>query len=143
MERNKMNYQEFLDKIKKAEIDTKPYVPFDIDNLFIYSDETGKKGKKEQKPFIFQYWISGGKRGGGLNTKPDHAVNGEIAPSSFEDFDKILELIDPNISFLKYKTLYTKVVKEDQETYYEYYGNCSIYSYRLVLLEDLYKALFS
>ncbi len=137
-----MTYEDFISRIKEAGISADPYHPFSLEKIFIYSGNRCQKKMANPIPYIIQYWDAGGVSGGSCWDSSDpQSYVGETAPRLFPDFDKILMLIVPNISFLQYQTIQNEVLKEGEETEYAYYGNSTTYGYRLVILEDLYNKL--
>jgi hypothetical protein len=90
---------------------------------------------------IFEQWTTGGMGGGSCWEDGGHyAVEGEPEPE-FESLDKIIVSICPNITFIQYKKLCREVIKRDEYTNNEYYGNYSRESIKYVLIEQLYNAL--
>ncbi len=69
-------------------------------------------------------WVTGGLTGGSCyGDSADQPVDPEEEPE-FEELDKVLEAICPNITFLQYKKLVASVVSRDREDRdYCYYGN--------------------
>lgn len=59
-------------------------------------------------------------------------------PEPFTDLDTILEAVCPNLTFLQYKRLERDVVKVDEESDGDYYGNAYIYEIKRVTLDELY-----
>jgi hypothetical protein len=131
-----MEYKEFINKIKAAEIDINPQVyRSDIaEKLFIKGDY-----KKPRTDFICQYWEVGGVSGGSCweTSDPQPYHTNEDRPKTFNELDAILELIYPQIGFLQYKHIESMVVY-DEATEYEYYGNRTDYEYRWLDLKLLY-----
>ena len=58
-----------------------------------------------------------------------------------KDLDKVLQLVAPSITHLQWIELTTKVIREDEETDYEYYGNYTSYAYQMVTVRDLFDKL--
>lgn len=144
-----MNYKEFLKALKDGGVDIDPYLPFNVDSLFLYQRK--RRGRVDGdytlapgSEYLAQYWSAGGAHGGNCwnDAEPESdLVRPEPAPSSFEDFDAALGLVCPNLKFLQYKQLEAKVVQSDSVTHYEYYGNYEIYAYRIVMLKKLFEEL--
>jgi hypothetical protein len=110
---------------------------------FVIKKSSSKKIKETclEELYLYNEWCSGGISGGNCWGDDGHyAAEGESEPE-FTDLDNILNEICPNITYLQYKKLISKVIKEDSYTQHEYYGNSSNYSYKTVLLKDLYDAL--
>lgn len=72
-------------------------------------------------------WVTGGMTGGGyLDGSPaDQPVSPEPPPSS-TPLDEILEKVCPTIPFLAYRTLCGKLIRNDEYTDREYYGNYTV-----------------
>jgi hypothetical protein len=114
------------------------------------ADKIDKRIKKKpiekslDEIYLCNEWCSGGISGGSCwdDSKEDnhYATRGESEPE-FTSLDNILDEICPNITYLQYKKLITKVIEEDSYIQNEYYGNSSHYSYKTVLLKDLYDTL--
>jgi len=114
-----------------------------IDGFVIKKSSSSEEIKETclEELYLYNKWCSGGVSGGSCWGNDGHyAVEGESEPE-FTDLDNILNEICPNITYLQYKKLISKVIKEDSYTENEYYGNSSTYSYKTVLLKDLYEAL--
>lgn len=93
--------------------------------------------------YILCEWVSGGRAGGncwgGVEDRPiDPEESAELT-----ELDSILEKVSPSITFLQYKSLVKDLIKSGTYTIDEYYGNHTIYSYKYILLYELYEALTS
>lgn len=139
-----MEKKEFLDKIlgmtvycDLTEKEKKSYS---------YRDKKFRQKSKKQLPTLEDYlyieWMSGGVTGGDCwGGTADSYVTGEPEPE-FTEFDGIIELVAPDITFLKYKQLIKKnIIKQDSYSVDEYYGNSTNYSYKYIKLSDYYEAL--
>lgn len=93
-------------------------------------------------PALMVEWSTGGTSGGSCwddsNPQPYSTDN---APEELTDLDRILEKYWPEISFLQYRVLAAKLVKGGSYTEYEYYGNSTNRSFKLLWLRDLYTTL--
>jgi hypothetical protein len=94
--------------------------------------------------YLYIRWCTGGISGGscwenGSDPDPHYAITGDKEPE-FEDFDKILLAICPNIGYLQYKNVAT-IIKDGDYNENEYYGNSTNYAYKCVLLRDLFNKL--
>jgi hypothetical protein len=109
----------------------KPHWKIFADENNLYYDDKGiVKGES---------WCLGGSWG---DCWGNHGtVAGETPPESFREFDELLEKVAPNISFLQYKTIYSKVVRTDEYGDGDYYGGSTSHAYRYFRVEDLYDAL--
>ena len=87
-------------------------------------------------------WTIGGMTGGNCwGNSADTARTADPEPE-FEDLDKILAEICPNISFLQYKRLCQAVIKTKDQTEGGYYGNyyeTRIKSFSVAELEEYLK----
>lgn len=85
-------------------------------------------------------WRTGGITGGSCwGGEANISIDADEEPE-FEELFSILELVAPNLTFLHYRNL-LKIVKQDDRTDREYYGNCSYYTIRRICLDDLYRFL--
>lgn len=69
------------------------------------------------------------------------SVSSEPEPDGFDELDKILEDISPNITFLQYKRIVSNVVLTDEYGDSDYYGGRTLYAYRYFYVESLYNEL--
>lgn len=105
------------------------------------------KGKFTQKfDFIGEMWEIGGVNGGSCwddSDPQEYSCGDRNKPKSFAALDKILGLMCPSITFLQYKLLegQNDIVLIGEAIDWEYYGNRTDYSYRIINLEKLYKYL--
>lgn len=85
-------------------------------------------------------WRVGGLQGGNCwGGYADQGVEADNEPD-LDTLDHFIEKYFPSLSFLQYKRL-MKLIKTDDETNYEYYGNYYIYRYKFLELKDLYDFL--
>jgi hypothetical protein len=92
---------------------------------------------------LYQDWRSGGQTGGSCwdeGSHIHHPITGEPEPD-FHDLDTVLEALCPKLTFLQYKKLMSAIIKNDDRTEDEYYGNYTVYSIKTVRLGDLYDKL--
>ena len=111
---------------------------------FVLLSNKEKKELDLDKHYLYIHWCTGGISGGscwdtGEGADPHYAMDGEKEPE-FDDLDTALLAIAPNISFLQYKKI-TTVINQDSYTEPEYYGNCTYYAYKCVLLRNLFNKL--
>lgn len=108
--------------------------PFDI-----VSKKELKTGLDLDKHYLHIGWTTGGISGGSCwddgETDNHYFSTGEPEPN-FDELDTTLLNLCPNIGFLQYKQV-VNVVKRDEYTETEYYGNCTNYATKSVLLRDL------
>mgnify|MGYP003681964579 CR=1 FL=1 len=87
-------------------------------------------------------WMTGGAWGGNCWDDSDpgsYCPDPEPEPE-FTDLDQILEKIAPNLTFLQYKRLMSKV-QYDTSTNHEYYGNHTTYASRSIQIDDIWDFL--
>ena len=104
----------------------------------IFADKYGISYNKENGTFKSNEWATGGRWGDCWGN--EGAVSPE-EPVEFTEFDKLLEQIDPNISFLKYKAIKHASVSLEEECESGYYGSYTNYNFYLCNLKDLYNIL--
>lgn len=132
--------QAFLDKIATL-------------NISLYHDPKDKwdktpthRDKKHVKidDYLYTEWVIGGQTGGSCwdedNNDHHYPVTASKEPD-FGDIDEILLHLVPDISYLQHKRLISAVLKEDERTDREYYGNYTVYGTKKVILKDLYDKL--
>lgn len=96
-------------------------------------------GKEEDcSPYISSgTWVTGG-MGGGSCWGDVASPRGSDDEPEFKQLDKLLELVWPDISHLKYKRLVSELVTKKETTSYEYYGNYTEESEKRIDLLSLY-----
>lgn len=105
-----------------------------------------KKEKEEAKKYLSNFLIQeiylGGITGGSCWDEGDslHYYSNSGEKREFTYLDELLTKTVPDISFLKYKGA-TTLVKEDERSESEYYGNTSEYLTYSINLNDLYDYL--
>lgn len=97
----------------------------------------------KETPSIKIEWTIGGKTGGSCyGTEERHYEPREADPEpDFEDLDKILEDVRPEMTYLQYKALVREVVTSTTRNDGDYYGNDDIQAVRMVDLHSLYDYL--
>jgi hypothetical protein len=70
-------------------------------------------------------------------------VSPETPPTSFVEFDNLLENICPQITFIQYKKVYAQCVKVEEYSNHDYYGGTTHYAKFVCDLKELYKGLKS
>ena len=101
-----------------------------------------KKVVREGRPAVSVKWCTGGISGGSCwSTDEDHhyATTGEEEPD-FNDFENLILHFYPNITFVEFRNI-RGLIKQNDWTEDEYYGNSTNYSERYVYLEDVYNWL--
>lgn len=82
-------------------------------------------------------WTTGGLGGGNCwGDGADYPIEAE-EEREFTSLDKTLALIWPNISYLEYKNLAKELIEVKDTSSYEYYGNYTTHSEKIVDLEQL------
>lgn len=71
----------------------------------------------------------------------DYSVRSDKTPESFEKFDKLLEKYCPNVTFLKYKNIYSSCVTIEEDHEDDYYGGREYYNTYCCDLKKLYEML--
>ena len=74
-----------------------------------------------------------------LFRSPESYVNDEEKPN-FEVLDLVLSELMPTITYLQFKEI-EKLIHTNDETEYEYYGNCTDYEIKYVILSELIRKL--
>jgi hypothetical protein len=102
-----------------------------------YTNDKPEEPKPEEAQIQIS-WRTGGMSGGSCwGSEADQPVSAEPEPE-FEDLDKVLELIKPDLTFLQYKALTRALIQTDNHTESEYYGNYYENTYKFVNLKQLY-----
>lgn len=93
-----------------------------------------------KEPVIYSRYETGGYRGGGYGegaiAKP-YVVDEK---PKFKVLDIVLKKIKPDLTYLEYREL-EELIKTNEETDREYYGNSTDYKIEYIILSDLYKTL--
>lgn len=69
------------------------------------------------------------------------SVAGEPEPEDFTTFDELLERVSPNISFLQYKNISSRVIRTETYGESDYYGGSTTSAYKYFNMNDLYELL--
>lgn len=85
-------------------------------------------------------WLIEGISGNCWNKEKNYRTPDPV-PENFENFDRLIESICPNISFLKYKRIYKECVTVEETYSQQYYGGSSTYGRYKCDLKKLYKVL--
>lgn len=104
----------------------------------------GNLVKTLESQYIGVEWRTGGMSGGSCwddgDSDPHYPLSSE-AEDPFNELDQILMLVAPSITFMQYKKLCADVVKYENYTNNEYYGNFTEYSVKTVDLKELHEWL--
>lgn len=68
-------------------------------------------------------------------------ISASPQPATFDEFDKLIEFICPHINFMKYKKLFSEVVRTNSSNEGDYYGGCENFANFECDTENLYNAL--
>jgi hypothetical protein len=69
------------------------------------------------------------------------SVAGDAEPSDFGEFDSLLEKVCPNITFLQYKNISSRVMRTEEFGESDYYGGHTNHAKKYFYMNDLYEAL--
>ncbi len=90
---------------------------------------------------IYQRVHTGGVEGGSCWDESDpRPYTVDEADYPFTVLDMVLEELVPNLSYSKFKEI-QKLIHTNDETEYEYYGNCTEYEVRYIILQELIELL--
>lgn len=114
----------------------------DLGKALKYVYENGTSNLKwhiehNTNPYI--EWTIGGITGGSCyGGEANIAVSGEEEPE-FDDFDDLLSLLNPDISFLKYKKIKSNLISSKNSGYNDYYGNYTDSTKKQFNIKDVIK----
>lgn len=94
-----------------------------------------------KEPVIYTRYETGGYQGGscwGTDAEPYCTDEPE---DKFEVLDFVLEVLMPNITYLQYKKIMNKLVHDNYESEYEYYGNSTDWKIEYIVLSELEELL--
>lgn len=132
-----MTYEEFLQKLKEIGVRwTEPEI-----NRYNY--HRGKSAKEFGPAQIESRWCSGEQGGGScwdVGESHHYSMDGEPEPE-FTELDDTLAEFCPNISFIQYKQLCSKLINRGSETENEYYGNYTTYGVKTIKCRELFEYL--
>ena len=140
-----MDEKIFIEAAKKVSL----YKKSDKKNWNYHDTFTNVSKNKEvdlDNHYLYNEWCSGGISGGSCWDGQDGreanycATEGEKEPD-FSEIDAILLELCPNLSFLQYKKITSKIIEQGSRTENEYYGNSSTYSYKFIQLRKLFNTL--
>jgi hypothetical protein len=69
------------------------------------------------------------------------SITPEPQPTSFEEFDRLIEKINKDISFMQYKNLYNSCVSTESKSEGDWYGGTAYYGYFQCDIRKLYAEL--
>lgn len=84
-------------------------------------------------------WSTGGTWGDCWGN--EGTIGPDKAPDSFKEFDGLLEKYCPEVTFLKYKNIYSKCVTVEEDREHDYYGGTEYFNLYCCDLEKLYEML--
>ena len=91
---------------------------------------------------IIQKHETGGASGGNCWGDDAEYFSSDYSTQDFLPLEKILTLVKPDIAYLKVKEI-ERLITEDSETDYEYYGNHTRYDLYKLDIRQLYDKLFA
>lgn len=91
-------------------------------------------------PVIYSKNLVSGSHGGNYNGGVAEPFTVPLPKNYLRVLDFVLEAVEPNINYIHAKHI-TEDFKDNTETKYEYYGNCSDYYILYLELEELYEKL--
>lgn len=130
----KLDFYEFVETVRKSNFG------ISIDDNYEVEYDFRRNVIQEGRPAISVKWITGGIRGGSCYgaSESDHYPRESDPEPEFEDFDNLVELFVPNITYLHFKKLSKAVVQFKDSTQNDYYGNSTEYREKFSYLEDIY-----
>jgi len=95
-----------------------------------------------KEPVIYMRWETGGISGGSCwdSSDPQPYTRDEEKPL-FLVLDHVLSILKPDLTYLQYREIENTLVHTNNETDWEYYGNCTDYEVSYVILSQLEKFL--
>ena len=125
-----MKYSEFIETVaevcSKENLGEHNYTPW---------------GGKFPKECLCVYWTSGGSSGASCWGTESYSITPD-PPEELKSLDFVLGEVCPDITFLEYRQLRSKLLKRDTcSDTSDYYGNYTVYAYELVDLKELYDYL--
>jgi len=89
---------------------------------------------------ISDYWTVGGLTGGNcFGGSADFSVEAE-PEEEFTQLDDFIEEYFPDTTFSKYRKIMS-MIKFNEESHYEYYGNYTVYRWKYISFRDLIEIL--
>ncbi len=90
------------------------------------------------KPVLSERWIIGGTRGGNCwdDSRPENYILDSDEEPNFDELDLFLVTFAPDMTFLEYKILNSKVAYSEN-TIHEYYGNYINYRVKTLVVEEV------
>lgn len=132
-----MDYQKFLETIKEYNIH------FRSDNGYEANDCSWMRSRSNsvKRDYIHEDWTVGGMIGGNCwGEDANRSVTAEEEPE-FEYLDVILSIFCPTITFLNYKRKILPLIKTEDYTQNEYYGNYYDKRRKIIFLDELYEVV--
>lgn len=114
-----------------------------MDEIFELQEKSGDstpyiRYSEDQEMVLSSDWCTGGTWG---DCWGNHGGVSGSAPEKFTAFDTILELIAPDISFLKYKKIKEECVNINEYGQSDYYGGSTTHSYWYFKVSKFYEIL--
>lgn len=93
---------------------------------------------------IFQLWATGGIQGGSCWSDGVHyTVAGEDPPATWPELDSLLRGLFPNLKYFDYLEVIVPLITLCNYTDYEYYGNHTFFTKKIIELKKLHSLYLS
>lgn len=102
----------------------------------IFSEPNGIPSRIKE-PVIYLRWHTGGVTGGSCwENSRNKTYETSLKEPKFKCLDLVLEELKPKISFLQYREI-EDLIHHDDWSEREYYGNCTDWSIKYIILSEL------
>jgi hypothetical protein len=135
------NFSEYLDYFKAMEIGFPQFKNHKYGYYYVKTDEEKKQLSNFLSGLIVESIYKGGYTGGNCWNDTEPYYSSSDNKIEFSALDKFLAKVVPDISYLKYKEIKDNLVKEEDYSEGEYYGNTSDYKIFYIDLNALYDYL--
>lgn len=126
-----MTYDDFLQLLSELKISVVDDIKTD--------PYRSRKNLDPKAPYLQVQWHTGGMSGGNCwDSSEPRPYTSDEQPPELGDLDKVLERLQPSITFLQYKKLCSQLLITGSYSHNEYYGNSSDYAYKAVSVPELY-----
>lgn len=134
-----MTFDEFIAKIY-GHLKDECWITLDFLNPDTHLKPREARSSYENDLSFSVTWSLGGTAGNCWDDEKS-TVSGEAEPDGPAEFDKILEVIHPNMTFLQYKGIAAEVMKRGEKHHGDYYGGSTTEAFKGFKVIDLYNAL--